>query len=173
MSEQVFSEGDLFDPFSLHSPPRGSPVRYKNKNLPLEGEIFDPFGLGKDAIAWVDDASTASPQPPPEVNRLTRSKDAKDINLGSLAGEEASLEGESIASRKSLSLPPKLVVKFTLHEEVTSVAKTGAENEGASDITAHGNLHVSYGLARCGLDRTTLTQRFVVYTRPKYNRRML
>jgi hypothetical protein len=38
-------------------------------------------------------------------------------------------------------LPPKLLVKLTLHEEVSSVAKTGPNNEGSSEVSVEGIIY--------------------------------
>jgi hypothetical protein len=38
------------------------------------------------------------------------------------------------------ALPPKLLVRFTYHEEISSIAKVGAENEGSSDVSVEGSL---------------------------------
>lgn len=104
-------------------------------------EIFDPFALGADAFPSmntpvVDEASSASsPHPPPTVNRLTRSTDdRRPVNIR----EERPSSPED---QKIVAIPPKLLVKFNIHEEVNSVANVGVENEGSSEVNVEGKLY--------------------------------
>lgn len=155
-----------------------------NPKLPNDGFVFDPFGLHSQQ----DDASsTASPQPPPQVNRLTR-PDRPDSRQPTLAPDDAVeatrpvLQGSptrtpprpvpvpsrttprsiltpapapvavlaptprSIPATPSpttpvtAALPPRLVVKLIAHEEVSSVAQSGDDHEGTSDVYIEGKL---------------------------------
>jgi hypothetical protein len=73
-----------------------------------------------------DDAeSTGLPSLPPEVTRVTRS----------------TISTPTKASTSNVPLPPKLLVKLTLHEEVSSVAKTGPNNEGSSEVSVEGIIY--------------------------------
>jgi hypothetical protein len=104
-----------------------------NESFPSGDEfVFDPFGLYSAPGAQEDNSSTASPQPPPQVNRLTRSTERQPPGLD-----------DSTETSKSVALPPRLVVKFVCHEEVSSVAETGPDNEGASEVHIEGKLSVS------------------------------
>jgi hypothetical protein len=104
-----------------------------NESFPSGDEfVFDPFGLYSAPGAQEDTSSTASPHPPPQVNRLTRSSEQQPPGLD-----------DSTEATKSVALPARLVVKFVCHEEVSSVADTGPENEGASEVHIEGKLSVS------------------------------
>mmetsp|Transcript_5105 Transcript_5105/g.11432 ORF Transcript_5105/g.11432 Transcript_5105/m.11432 type:complete len:251 (-) Transcript_5105:475-1227(-) len=131
---------EQFDPFALHGDSQG-----KSGTAPLLTEIFDPFGLGPssptDEVSSAAVSSVLSPAPPPEVTRVTTASDNRNLELGfeNARGDEVDAT-ESVASKRSVSvaLPPKLLVRFTVHEEVSSVAHTGVENEGSSDVHVEG-----------------------------------
>lgn len=121
-----------FDPFSL----------FNNAS-----EEFDPFGLQQQQeeqqmpmlVHGGDDNSTASPDPPPRVTRLSSHQSINDVPKRSSTTKSIL---STTSSKGMATFPPKLVVKFVIHEEVSSTAKTGVENEGASDIYTEGNLSV-------------------------------
>ncbi len=116
-------------------------------------EIFDPFGLGytsfhamenyledtKKPAADDEGSSTRSPKPPPPLTRLAAvKKDSPPRN-----------------TRISSPLPPRIVVKLGIHEEVSSMAKSGLEHDdGTSDVSVEGTVYVSRivdsGLVRHG-----------------------
>jgi hypothetical protein len=50
--------------------------------------------------------------------------------------------GISNPSRGSTALPPRIVVKFMIQEEVMSAAIVGTDNEGASSVVVRGTLQV-------------------------------
>ena len=124
------AEDVLFDPFDLEKPAAEKKddratrlTTEENGQGPLqealqEADSFDPFGIAATALSDAgqqeDTLSTSSPSPPPQVSRITRSK---------------------------LALPPKLVVKLTVYEEVSSTAKMGQDIEGASDISLEGSIY--------------------------------
>jgi hypothetical protein len=102
-------------------------------------EVFDPFGLGDtsmnamdsyldkapdDTEAPDDGSSTRSPKPPPQLTRLAAVK-KKD------------------SPPRSKRLPPRIVVKLGLHEEVSSMTKSAPNDNGASVVTVEGTLYVS------------------------------
>jgi len=106
-------------------------------------EVFDPFGLGDTSMnamdlyledkpddAADDGSSTRSPKPPPQLTRLAavKKKDSPPKN-----------------KRISSPLPPRIVVKLGIHEEVSSMAKGGPNDEGASEVSVEGTLYVSLG----------------------------
>jgi len=110
----------------------------------FSNDFFDPFGLGADAMPrnflTDDTSSTGSPHPPPAVNRLNRSTESKQTPEF-LPGEQPSSPDALFSIQKSIALPPKIMVKFSIHEEVSSLAKFGVENEGASEVHIEGKLH--------------------------------
>ncbi|GAX19882.1 hypothetical protein FisN_1Lh651 [Fistulifera solaris] len=75
-------------------------------------DSFDPFGIGE----LQQQPSKAVPfiKPPPNVSRL---------------------------SRTNKILPPKMLIKLTIHEQVSSVAKPGKEREGTSEVTIDGTIY--------------------------------
>lgn len=105
-------------------------------------EVFDPFGLGDSSMnamdsylednkadtAADDGSSTRSPKPPPQLTRLAAVK-KKDSS--------------SRSKRISSPLPPRIVVKLGMHEEVSSMAKGGPDDDGASEVSVEGTVYVS------------------------------
>lgn len=82
-------------------------------------DSFDPFGIGDLHIQQQPTArrkDAASPKPPPQVTRLSR-------------------------SNAPGALPPKMMIKLTIHEEVSSVAKPGKEREGTSEVAIDGTIY--------------------------------
>lgn len=82
-----------------------------NRGVANDEFVFDPFGLNNDG------SSPASPRPPPELHRLAQSDAAP-----------------------SAALPPKVIVKFRAHEEVSSLASSSPGEEGASSVHVEGKL---------------------------------
>jgi hypothetical protein len=90
----------------------------KNAADSEDDDRFDPFHVG--AV---------------ETKTATRTKSVS---------KEAS-SAVSVGSKGSVALPPRIVVKFRLHEEVSSTAILEHQSEGASDVFIQGTLHVSSG----------------------------
>lgn len=103
-------------------------------------EIFDPFGLGytsfhamenyledtKKPAADDEGSSTRSPKPPPPLTRLAAVKKDSPPRI----------------TRISSPLPPRIVVKLGIHEEVSSMAKSGLEHDdGTSDVSVEGTVY--------------------------------
>lgn len=114
---------------------------------PVDGfdEVFDPFGLGADAwpsnLLSDDMSSGSSPHPPPLVNRMTRSiEKRKPVDLTDV-GSSSSDNNPTGSTLKVQALPPKVMVRFSIHEEVSSVAKFGVEYEGSSEVHVEGKVH--------------------------------
>lgn len=118
-----------------------SPTKSDPTTAAQSFEIFDPFGLGdtsftamesylEDGDKQADDegSSTRSPKPPPQLTRLAAVK-KKDSPPKS--------------KRISSPLPPRIVVKLGMHEEVSSMAKGGPDDEGASEVSVEGTVYVS------------------------------
>jgi hypothetical protein len=112
-------------------------------------EVFDPFNLGFSPVS-ADDVSTGTPiQAPPQVERLTRAMDKRRVAAKKTPSnkqtQRVAASSDLALSPRALSpvLPPKLIIKFTTHEEVSSIAKKGAEHEGSSEIFVEGKLSVS------------------------------
>lgn len=123
-----------------------------NPQFPKEEFFFDPFGLHPQE----DTSSTASPQPPPRVNRLTRSNERKptltpdDVSEASKPAAKSAPKTapksapktapKSASSPTTPALPPRLVVKFMAHEEVSSVAQAQTGDEGICAVYIEGKL---------------------------------
>ena len=87
---------------------------------PKDLEEFDPFQIGS---------------LPPKSKKVSPQK--------SIEGETKATESPRNATgRTSTALPPRLDVKFKVHEEVSSVADPSEENEGSSDILVDGTVLV-------------------------------
>jgi hypothetical protein len=109
------SNEEHFDPFGLDDSKSSSAV-------------FDPFGISGEEKKQAprqeqypdDDSQLSSQLAPPSVPRVTRQKG------GSTSG---------------IQLPPKLMVKLQIHEEVESVACTEKGKEGASEVSVDGSIY--------------------------------
>lgn len=80
-----------------------------------DGAFDDERSLGSFdpfGIAALSSEAPIVPETPPQVTRVTRS-----------------------------GLPPRLIVRLTLYEEVSAVAKSGSEVEGASDVSIEGSVY--------------------------------
>lgn len=99
----------------------------------LNDDSFDPFGIGElqqsprvpDNLQPSPDNGVSralSPQPPPQVSRVTRSNSDRRTPVGS-------------------ALPPKSMVKLTVQEEVSSTAILKKGREGASNVVVDGTIY--------------------------------
>jgi len=97
-------------------------------------ESFDPFRIGylqngssnpSAEVLQRDEDVDPGPEPPPQVTRVTRSLD-----------RIASQKGSGVSG-----IPPKLLVKLSLHEEVSSRAKEGHERHGTSIVSVDGTVY--------------------------------
>ena len=95
-----------------------------NAHAPISStESFDPFGIGdlqQHQQSRERKSEIPTLKPPPHVSRLSRSNN-NDKVLG--------------------MLPPKMMIKLTIHEQVSSVAKPGKEREGTSEVTIDGTIY--------------------------------
>lgn len=114
---------DVFDPFLADS------FDAENFVDNEEEDRFDPFHVGE--------VETTKTSP-------TKSKHQDDGVNHAVVSKQASSPA-SVSSRGSVALPPRIVVKFRLHEEVSSSAILEHESEGASNVFIQGTLLVSSG----------------------------
>lgn len=147
----TMTNDEVFDPFDLQGGGGNSKTRpvlisvsqgnsdppVSNGGAASSADPFDALGATGNSTpshqrqrsapqSLQDDAdSTGSPDLPPQVTRVTRS----------------TLSTSSKASTSSQPLPPRVHVKLTLHEEVSSVAKTGPNNEGCSEVSIEGIIY--------------------------------
>lgn len=137
-----------FDPFGLKQEIKPlndnttTPQGRDESGFNLDSSHFDPFGISLDFKQNIDDKeapnvvkidqkddtalafdarSLDSPMAPPIVSRVTRNQPTTP-SKGSI----------------TIALPPKLTVKLTIHEDVTSFAQL--DKEGASDVTVEGRI---------------------------------
>jgi hypothetical protein len=113
---------DVFDPFLADS----FDVRNAVANEEEE-DGFDPFHIGE--------VKTKKTTP-------TNGKDHDDGAYHGAISKQASSTA-SVSSRGSVALPPRIIVKFRLHEEVASAANLEHQSEGASGVFIQGTLRVS------------------------------
>lgn len=115
-----------------------SPTKVETQAAQSTAEIFDPFGLGETSFtameSYLEDgdndegSSTRSPKPPPQLTRLAAVKKKDSLPK---------------STRISSPLPPRIVVKLGMHEEVSSMAKGGPDDDGASEVSVEGTVYVS------------------------------
>lgn len=86
-----------------------------------EVEDFDPFEVGASS---------------------TRAKAKAIIEAGKKNAPDVKKPASNSpgASRASNALPPRLEVKFKIHEEISSIAAIGTQSEGSSDVTVEGTV---------------------------------
>jgi len=138
---------DTFDPFGLQSSGPGGiglggggAGDFRNGHHHAGGQrrgTFDPFDVQPVLPKRDRSGGPESPKDdgalslPPEVSRVTRQGGP---------GSKVSLTAtKTIAGGASIQIPPKLMVKLSIHEEVSSVAITDAE--GASEISVEGSIY--------------------------------
>jgi hypothetical protein len=141
MGETMNNMDDDFDPFGLKQEVK--PLPGDPDGFHVDSSQFDPFGIRldlkksddleasnnnipidqkNDTANALDVRSLDSPIAPPIVSRVTRKQPSSPTKGGVSA----------------IILPPKLNVKLTIHEDVTSFAQ--ANKEGASDVTVEGRI---------------------------------
>lgn len=88
-----------------------------------DDEDFDPFNIGN--------ATSNSPK--------LATNNGKIVSTGSAAvdGSKSILSAKSSASS---ALPPRIMIKFKIQEEVSSIAHLSDENEGSSDVQIEGTV---------------------------------
>lgn len=92
-----------------------------------DADDFDPFQIG--TAASTDDIKKKTQ---PSGNKT--SDDAKSVG------------GSTVKSSASSALPPRLLVKFQVHEEVSSLTSLSDDSKGSSDVHIEGTLLVSMAL---------------------------
>ena len=109
-------------------------------------QVFKPFEATTDENGGTQvDPPEIDDFDPFQVGTSPAKAKAKEIIA---AGKKKSPDGKnststpSSASRLSNALPPRLEVKFKIHEEVSSLAAVGKESEGSSDVTVDGTVLV-------------------------------
>ena len=91
-------------------------------------EEFDPFGIGVDTNA----------------NDKSRNPTTNDSNTFSADFAAADTQSVfSVKSNASSALPPRIMVKFKIEEEVSSIAHFSNKNEGPLDVQIGGTVLVS------------------------------
>ena len=117
---------DVFDPFLVDS---FDSFIAQNAVDSEEEDRFDPFHVGE-----VQTKTTTPTKSKSHDNGVKRAEISKQASSAA-----------SVGSKGSVALPPRMVVKFRLHEEVSSAAILEHQSEGASDVFIQGTLHVSLG----------------------------
>jgi hypothetical protein len=116
----------VFDPFVLPTTDAGKEETTNETTLNDEDD-FDPFQVGASANQSKAKARSI-------IKEKKQSAKGKDSSSGSASA--------SAISKGSTALPPRLVVKFRMHEEVSSSVITEGETEGSSAIFVEGTVLV-------------------------------
>ena len=135
-----------------------------------QADAFDPFGILETVTEDVKSAFSSGtfvefpaveeeeeedavepPRSPPPVSRVSRSTPTP--TTATIAGTSATIAGTSVTTAsthtigKGLALPPKMSVKLSIAEEVSSTTVTTTEEggstipEGASQVIVDGSIH--------------------------------
>jgi hypothetical protein len=115
----------VFDPFVLPTIDAGKETT--NETMLNDEDDFDPFQVGASANQSKAKARSI-------IKEKKQSAKGKDSSSGSASA--------SVISRGSTALPPRLVIKFRMHEEVSSSVITEGETEGSSAIFVEGTVLV-------------------------------
>lgn len=113
------ADASVFDTFTAGAAEAGDPGNPSN-----DDDEFDPFHIG-------EAAEPKSPVKKPQGEQKPDKKTENKMNSSA-----------SVASNMSTALPPRLVVKFKVHEEIASCFKPTSEQEGASDVFVQGTVLV-------------------------------
>jgi hypothetical protein len=107
---------EAFDPFGLNVSTSSQPLL--DSQSASETSSFDPFGVAPFGDFPEDAVLTSrEPREPPVVSRVTRTKPSATV-----------------------ALPPKIIVKLNIHEEISSVAQTVGKSPGASQVALEGSI---------------------------------
>jgi hypothetical protein len=108
-------------------------------------DVFDPFiGASFDVLNDVDHGEDGfDPFHVGEVE--TKMTTPTKSNYHDDGVNHSNISKQASPAAGSVALPPRIVVKFRLHEEVASEAILKHQSEGASDVFVQGTLHVSSG----------------------------
>ena len=115
MSENANTPSELFQPFT-------DDIEVTHTAIAQNLEEFDPFQIG----ATSPTEKKASP---------AKSRQRK--------GEPSGGSVVSKGSKGSSALPPRLDVKFKVHEDISSTADTEGEHKGSSSVIVEGIVMVS------------------------------
>ncbi len=115
---------------------------------------FDPFHIGdasKHNLRRIPPPSNnTTKNPSSSLNKSMSTSHSNNIKTAgpvkstiSTNGDNDSVHSETGSkSTSSRLIPPRMLVKFKIHEEVSSVASLSTENEGASDVFVEGTIMV-------------------------------
>jgi hypothetical protein len=134
-------------------------------NMSTDEDDFDPFNIGVAAASTKEKDNTNKEKifTTKEKKKMTTSTRALiTSNKGQSANKKTDsssggTDTTSVADNNSMmlsgrdnksivsssALPPRLVVKFKIHEEVSSLAHLSDDNEGISNVTIEGTVLVS------------------------------
>jgi hypothetical protein len=125
----------IFDPFDDDA--ASSPPPISATSNPSCDE-FDPFNIGaskKKSTKNAENGESSSSTPHHNVHKIGELSSTSTPH-------RAGGGGASVSTKGSTALPPRMVVKFIIHEEISSVANVEHESEGASDVFVQGTISV-------------------------------
>jgi hypothetical protein len=103
-------------------------------------ELFEPF---TDDIEVTHSATAQDLEEFDPFQIGATSPTEKKVSPAKNRPRKAGPSGGSLLSKGSSALPPRLDVKFKVHEEISSTADTEGENEGSSSVFVEGIVMVS------------------------------
>eukprot|EP00536_Pseudo-nitzschia_multiseries_P006514 jgi/Psemu1/324368/estExt_fgenesh1_pg.C_1390018 len=98
-----------------------------------EEDDFDPFQIGFASASSTTNmrSSAATTEPAAMESGMNHSRPIQTTGTGSM---------EKPAHSSSSALPPQMMIKFKIHEEVSSVAHISSDRDGVSDVQIEGTL---------------------------------
>lgn len=105
-------------------------------NDPASTEMFKPFEADKDVKSMTSEPRDNLEEFDPFEIGAPASVSKKGSSVKS--GQRTVSSGGSAASKSSSALPPRIDIKFKVHEEISSTADTSDANEGSSSIYVEG-----------------------------------
>jgi hypothetical protein len=125
--EVAAAAAQVFDPFVLPTTDAGKEETTNETTLNDEDD-FDPFQVGASSA---NQSKAKARSIIKEKKQSAKGKDSSSVSASA-----------SVISRGSTALPPRLVIKFRMHEEVSSSVITEGETEGSSSIFVEGTVLV-------------------------------
>ena len=90
-----------------------------------------------------DDVFDSFTDSKPSEDQAVNQEDFDPFQVGATNNDKSSSAASAVSGKGSTALPPKMIVKFKLHEEVSSTSLIDSENEGSSEVMVLGTVLVS------------------------------
>jgi hypothetical protein len=135
LNESVMTTSDDFDPFRI-----GDASKHNQRRISLPSKIKKK-NPSNNFTSFMGNTSTSTNNRNRNSNVIKSAVSTKSPNSPNGKNQSDLLE-TSINSTSSKMIPPRMLVKFKIHEEVSSVASLSSENEGASEVFVEGTVLV-------------------------------